>query len=89
MIQILGIIITFLIVNWVVWLITEKYMLVPECLSYRPFICRICATFWTLITISVAYMVQGWWIMGIGLAVLAILNAVAMKIHQRQNTEEL
>ena len=89
MIQILGIIITFLVVSWVVWLITDKYMLVPKCLKYKPFICRICATFWTLITISVAYMLQGWLVMGIGLAVLAVLNAIAMIIHQRQNTEEL
>lgn len=89
MIQFIFIFIIFFIVSWVVWLITEKYMLVPECLSYRPFICRICATFWTLTAISAASVIQGLYILGVGLFVMAALNAIAMKIHQRQNTEEI
>lgn len=89
MIQFISFIITFFIINWLVWLITEKYDIVPACLRYKPFICRICATFWTLVTIGAFCMVQHWWISGWGLMVMAVLNSIAMKYHQFQNTEEL
>ena len=82
-------IVVFFVVNWLVWLVVEKKGWVPACLRYKPFICRICATFWTLAAISVACMVQGWWISGSVIGVLAVLNAFAMKYHEVMNTEEL
>ena len=80
MVQYISIFITFFMVNWAVWFIVDRKDWVPGCLRYRPFTCRICATFWTLLAAA------GWYIAAGGTAAMAVLNAIAMKIHQKQNT---
>ena len=69
--------------------ITEKKGL-PEWLNFKPWNCWICCTFWSLIVI---YATLGFafnsYIIGIGGTLLAILNAIAMKINQKEKTESV
>lgn len=71
------------------WWFTEKGK-VPEFLQYKPFQCRLCLTFWLLVAI---YLVLGisfkLWIVLISGIILAILNAIAMYINQRNKTIKL
>lgn len=89
MIQYISIFITFFMVNWAVWYTIEKKDRVPGCLRYRPFTCRICCTFWTLLAAAGGFAAAGWYIAAGGTAAMAVLNAIAMKIHQKKNTVTL
>ncbi len=76
----------FFLVNYGVYWLTEKKGL-PEWLEYRPFNCRLCATFWSLIAIYTAIWLSfSCLVIGIGGIVLAIMNAIAMWLHQKNNT---
>lgn len=83
--QFVAMFITFLFVNWLVYMVTERWGL-PKWLQYRPFVCRTCCTFWTLIGVGVIYALSGMTITAIGLAILAVLNAIAMKVDQKKKT---
>lgn len=74
---------------WGVWLVTERFYLVPAWLEYKPFCCRICLTFWSLVGEGVLAALGGWWISAVAFWVLAILNAVAMKVDQKNKTISL
>lgn len=89
MIQYISIFITFFLVNWGVWFIVDRKDWIPACLRYRPFLCRICATFWSLLAAAGGFAAAGWYIAAGGTAVMAVLNAIAMKIHQKKNTVTL
>ena len=84
--QFIGVIIIFLIVVPVVYYFTEIKKL-PVWLQYQPFICRKCCTFWTLTGI---YVVLGisfkLWVLLISGIILAILNAIAMHIDEKNKT---
>lgn len=82
-ILILGI---FLPVRYLAYYITEVKGL-PVWLDYKPFNCRLCLTFWSLIA---AYLTSGI-ILGFeitlyGGILLTILNAIAMYINQKNKT---
>lgn len=76
----------FLPVRWVCWKITEDWG-TPEMLDYRPWNCKLCLTFWSLL---VSYLTVGLilqlYITLIGGIALAVLNAIAMWIDQRNKT---
>ena len=59
----------------------------PKWLNYKPFSCWLCCTFWSLLVI---YVTLGFalnsYIIGVGGSILAILNAIAMKIDQKDKT---
>lgn len=78
--------IIFFGVGYFSWWFTEKDN-VPEFLEYRPFQCRLCLTFWLLVAI---YLVLGvsfkLWVVLISGIILAILNAIAMYINQKNKT---
>lgn len=85
-ILILGI---FLPVRYLAYYITEVKGL-PVWLDYKPFNCRLCLTFWSLIA---AYLTSGI-ILGFeitlyGGILLTILNAIAMYINQKNKTIKL
>ena len=84
--QFIGVFIIFFIINYVVWYITEKDK-VPEFLQYKPFICRLCATLWSLVAIYIAIGISlKLWVVLIAGLILAILNALAMWVNQKQRT---
>lgn len=76
----------FLIVSYFTWWFTEKGK-VPEFLDYKPFQCRLCLTYWLLTGIYVAIGISfKLWIVLIAGVILAGLNAIAMKINQKNKT---
>ena len=81
----------FLAVSWFSWWLTEaRDEFTPKCLNYPPFSCRTCLTFWLLLTcyIAAAFALSSW-LIGISGTILAILNAIAMKVYQKNNTVSL
>lgn len=85
---ILVFIIYLLVVPTVYYLTEIKGM--PKWLNFKPFICRLCMTFWSLLF---AYVIIGlsfglYWLMGTGI-VLTILNVIAMHIDQRNKTVKI
>ena len=76
----------FFIVNYGAYYVTEVKGL-PTWLQYKPWICRLCLTFWTLIfTYTAIWLSFACLYLGIGGILLASMNALAMYIHQRNNT---
>lgn len=83
------IVVVFLLVSYGAYYLTEIKGL-PEWLNYQPFSCRICLTFWSLIGIYIAIWVSfSCLVVGIGGIILAILNAIAMKVHQKNYTVKI
>ena len=84
--QILIILLIFPIISYIVyrWVNQKNY---PKWLDYQPFNCGICCTFWSLLTayISIGFAF-GLYITLIGGCILAVLNAIAMKINQKNKT---
>lgn len=79
----------FFIVNYFTWWLTEKDN-VPKFLEYKPFQCRTCITFWLLTGIYAALGVSfELWIVLITGIILAVLNAIAMKIDQKNKTVKI
>lgn len=79
----------FLPVKYLTYWLTEVKGL-PEWLNYKPWICNLCLTFWTLMAIYIAIGVSfSCLITGIGGSIFAILNAIAMWVHQKNNTVSL
>lgn len=66
------------------WVNQKNY---PKWLDYLPFNCSVCCTFWSLLVIylTVGLVFQLWWTM-IGGMILAVLNAIAMWVNQKNRT---
>ena len=79
----------FFIVGYFTWWFTEDEDLghIPKFLDYKPFQCRMCLTFWLLVVIYIALGLSFklWVFLTFGI-ILAILNAIAMHINQKNKT---
>lgn len=83
-------VVVFFAVGYFSWAITEKKRNIPEFLEYKPFECRTCLNFWLLTGIYIALGVSfKWYILLIAGIILAILNAIAMVINQKNKTIKL
>ena len=86
LLQIILIFTIFIIDRYVVnkWVNQKNY---PKWLDYRPWNCQQCCTFWSLLAIylTVGLVFNLWWTM-IGGMILSLLNAIAMKIDQKNKT---
>ena len=79
-------VIIFFSVNYGGYWITEVKGL-PEWLQYKPFVCRMCLTFWSLMGVYIALGLSfSCLYMMVGGIILAIMNALAMWIDQRNKT---
>lgn len=78
--------IVFIAINYGSWSLFEKTQWPPKFLDYQPFCCRKCLTFWLAIGVAVTAFLLGFNIGAITLAILSVLNAVAMTIDQRRKT---
>lgn len=84
--EIITVFVIFFVVSYAAYYITEVKGL-PQWLQYKPWECRLCLTFWTLITIYTTIWLSFHCLyIGIGGIILAILNAIAMWIDQRNKT---
>ena len=86
LLQALAALIIFFVVNYGAYWLTEVKGL-PAWLQYKPWVCRMCLTFWSLmaiyITLWLSFSCLYIAIYGI---LLAILNAIAMWIDQKDKT---
>lgn len=79
-------VIIFFSVNYGGYWITEVRGL-PSWLQYKPFICRLCLTFWSLMGVYIALGLSFSCLYTmVGGILLAIMNAIAMWLHQKNNT---
>lgn len=76
----------FLLVKMLTYKITDEWGL-PKWLDYKPFNCYLCLTFWTLLavylTIGLIFNLKITLFVGI---IIAVLNAIAMYIDQKNKT---
>ena len=86
LLQFVAVLLIFLAISYFTWWFTEKDN-VPEFLQYKPFQCRLCLTFWLLVAIYIALGISfKLWIVLIAGVLLAILNAIAMYVNQKNKT---
>ena len=85
LIQVALILVIFLIVRVCVFKF-ERIKHFPKFLDYQPWNCELCLTFWTLIAIyAFIGIINELYLLLIGGVILAILNAIAMKINEKKN----
>lgn len=82
-IMVLGI---FFPVKWLCWKATEVWQM-PEFLSYKPWVCKKCLTFWTLAATytTVGVILHAYITLVVGL-LLTVLDTIATIIDQRNKT---
>lgn len=84
--QVILIFAMFILIRWFAWKVTEVWGL-PEWLQYKPWNCKLCLTLWSLLfsylTVGLIFHLP---ITLYGGIALAILNALAMWIDQRNKT---
>lgn len=84
--QVILILAMFIPIRWFAWKVTEVWGL-PEWLQYKPWNCKLCLTFWSLLfsylTIGLIFSLP---ITLYGGIALAIMNALAMWIDQKNKT---
>lgn len=86
--QLLAMLVIFLATRLFTYQLTNIWGL-PKWLQYKPFVCEICLTFWTLVGIYTTLLIIGYNWLGIGGLILAILNAIAMKVDQKNKTVKI
>lgn len=86
MLQVILILALFIPIRWFAWKVTEVWGL-PEWLQYKPWNCKLCLTFWSLLATYLSIgLIFSLPITLYGGIALAILNALAMYIDQRNKT---
>ena len=84
--QVILILAMFIPIRWFAWKVTEVWGL-PEWLQYKPWNCKLCLTLWSLLfsylTVGLIFHLPITLYCGIA---LAILNALAMWIDQKNKT---
>lgn len=89
LLQFILIVAIFLPVRWFSWKVTEVWGL-PAWLDYKPFICKLCLTFWLLMGIYTAIWLSfSCLYTAVGGYILAGMNALAMYIDQKINTVKI
>lgn len=86
--QLLAMLVIFIATKYLTYNITEVWGL-PKWLQYRPFSCNTCLTFWSLVAIYTTLLIIGYTWLGISGLILAVLNAIAMYIDQRNKTVDV
>ena len=87
--QVILIFAMFILIRWFAWKVTEIWGL-PEWLQYKPWNCKICLTFWSLLATYLSIgLIFNLYITLIGGIALAIMNALAMWIDQKNKTVKI
>lgn len=83
--QFIIVFIIFIAVSYFTWWFTNGH--VPEFMDYKPWKCNLCLSYWLLTGIYVALGVSfELWVVLIAGVILAALNAIAMKVNQKNKT---
>ena len=87
--QVILVLVIFFPVRYITWKTTEVWGL-PEWLNYKPWNCKLCLTFWSLLALYIAcgLLLHLWVTMAVG-GLITVLNAIAMYIDQRNKTIKL
>ena len=89
MLQVILIFVLFIPIRYLAWKVTEEWGL-PEWLQYKPWNCKLCFTFWSLLATYLSIgLIFNLYITLIGGIALAIMNALAMWIDQRNKTVKI
>lgn len=84
--QVILILALFIPIRWFAWKVTEVWGL-PEWLQYKPWNCKLCLTFWSLLATYLSIgLIFSLPITLYGGIALVIMNALAMYIDQRNKT---
>lgn len=84
--QVILILAIFILVKWLTYKITDVWGL-PVWLDYKPFNCYLCLTFWTLLaTYLTVGLIFNLPITLYGGIAMAVLNAIAMWVNQKNKT---
>lgn len=85
--QLILTLVIFICVKYLVWKVTDDKPCIPRFLEYAPYSCSICLNFWLQagIYLSIGLICGMYITMGVGMA-LDILDTVAQKVHQKNNT---
>lgn len=87
--QVILIIAMFIPIRWFAWKVTEAWGL-PVWLQYKPWNCKICLTFWSLLATYLSIgLIFNLYITLIGGIALVIMNALAMWIDQKNKTVKI
>lgn len=87
--QVILILAMFILIRWFAWKVTEVWGL-PEWLQYKPWNCKLCLTFWSLLATYLSIgLIFNLPITLYGGIALAILNALAMWIDQKNKTVKI
>lgn len=78
----------FIIVSYAAWWFTEGHRSVPSWLDYKPFSCRMCLTFWSLAFVYGSLIYLGNVTCGVIGLIIAVLNAAAMYIDERNKIKK-
>ena len=86
LIQFVAVFAIFFIISYIAWYLTEKDK-IPEFLQYKPWICRLCLTLWSLVALYIIFGISfKLWLMLVAGLVLSIMNALAMYLNQKNKT---
>ena len=89
MLQVILIFALFIPIRYLAWKVTEEWGL-PEWLQYKPWNCKLCLTFWSLLVTYLSIgLIFNLYITLIGGIALAIMNALAMWIDQKNKTVKI
>ena len=89
MLQVILIFVLFIPIRYLAWKVTEEWGL-PEWLQYKPWNCKLCFTFWSLLATYLSIgLIFNLYITLIGGIAFAIMNALAMWIDQRNKTVKI
>ena len=84
--QVILILAMFIPVRWFAWKVTEVWGM-PEWLQYKPWNCKLCLTFWSLLATYLSIgLIFSLPITLYGGIALAIMNALAMWLDQKNKT---
>lgn len=87
--QVILIFAMFILIRWFAWKVTEVWGL-PEWLQYKPWNCKLCLTFWSLLATYLSIgLIFNLYITLIGGIALAIMNTLAMWIDQKNKTVKI
>lgn len=87
--QVILILALFIPIRWFAWKVTEVWGL-PEWLQYKPWNCKLCLTFWSLLATYLSIgLIFSLPITLYGGIALAVMNALAMWIDQKNKTIKL